>query len=389
MDGRSKKLEKTRRIDLTSLRWNHAPTFRGNELQSFWKEHLTEGRDVLLIMGRGFDPRMNTMAHILKEACGKGKRCIKLIHFERRPDDRGSNDDKVKKNFKELNELASQWAEIEKEQIYLLDAANKFIGDYRTQQMTEKLVTYVQNYSDIVIDLSALPTYISYPLIAQFIRKLDIDTKLNIHISTGVEQKLDDRIQQAPAITRYLAGFESNLTTAGKEPLPKIWVPILGPNRKPALDKLKDVIKPTEICPVLPFPSEEPRRPDMILKEYFELIFERWEVEPTDIFYASELGPLDVYRRLIRLHRHYQEALQPLCYGLGKTRTVVSPLCSKLLSIGVLLAAIEEGKNGFGIAHAFGGGHSQLKQKEIMQNISVEDMVQCQQSVWVTGEPYQ
>jgi hypothetical protein len=382
-------LEKTRRIDLILLQWNHAPTFRGDKLEDFWTQRFSTERDILLIMGQGFDPRMNTMAHILRKARGKGKRCIKLIHFERKLGYKGSNCNRVEKNFKELNELASQWAEIEKKQIYSLDAFDNFVGDYKALQMANSLMPDVQNYSDIIADLGALPTYISYPLIAQLIRRLGIDTKLNIHISTGVEQKLDDRIQQAPATTRYLAGFESNLRLDGKESLPKIWVPILGPNRIPALDKLKDVIKPTEICPVLPFPSEEPRRPDMILKEYFELIFERWEVEPTDIFFASELGPLDVYRRLIRLHRHYQEALQPLCYGLGKTRTVVSPLCSKLLSIGVLLAAIEEGENGFGIAHAFGGGHSQLKPNEIMQNISVEDMVQYQQSVWVTGEPYQ
>jgi len=117
------------------------------------------------------------------------------------------------------------------------------------------------------------------------------------------------------------------------------------------------------------------------------MLAEPYKVSPRDISYASELGPLDVYRRLNTLHYHFQKVLEPLCEGLGKSRTVVSPLCSKMLSIGVLLVVIENEGDGMGIANAFGGGHAPLD-VAVFRKKKLEERALAQHTVWVAGEPF-
>lgn len=370
-------------------RWNNAPYFVGDHLLSFWTSRFSEKRDLLIVMGAGFDPRMNTMAKIIKSAKGDGKRDIKLIEYRREASAVSPNSKFTQENLKLLTALTKDWGNVEKIPFYTLDVGGNFIGDYEAQKVGQQLISSLKNYSEVIVDLGALPTYVAYPIIERFIHAIDGGLKVNLHISTGVAQILDDKIQETPQEVRYLAGFQSNLENQGLGTLPKIWVPVLGPGREQALKLLYNFILPRDICPVLPFPSQDPRRPDNILAKYRELLFEAWEIQPgsSDIFYASELGPLDVYRRIVRLHNHYQKVLEPLCEGMGSTRTVVSPLCSKLLSIGVLLAAVDQKSHGMGVAHAFGGGHSALEDSSFY-SVSIENHISLQQSVWITGEPY-
>lgn len=370
-------------------RWNHAPCFVGNELLEFWTSRLTQKKDLLIIMGVGFDPRMNTIAKIIKSSRGDGKRDIKLIEYRREASTVSHNIKFTQENIKEFTSLTKDWGVVETIPFFTLDANGNFIGDYEAQKIGQQIIANLEGYSEVIIDLGALPTYVAYPIIERLIHAVDGAAKVNLHVSTGVAQVLDDKIQETPQEVRYLAGFQSNLENKGLGTLPKIWVPVLGPGREQALKLLYNFILPRDICPVLPFPSQDPRRPDNIVAKYRELLFEAWEIQPgpSDIFYASELGPLDVYRRIVRLHNHYQKVLEPLCEGMGSTRTVVSPLCSKLLSIGVLLAAIDQKSHGLGVAHAFGGGHSALDDSTYY-SISREDNFALQQSVWIAGEPY-
>lgn len=370
-------------------RWNNAPHFVGRDLTEFWSNRLQEKRDVLIIMGVGFDPRMNTIAQIIKSAKGEGNRTIKLIEYRRDGSSVSPNHKFTQENLKELESITKDWCNVDKVPFFTVDSKGNFVGDYEAQKIGHELIKGLDGYSEIIVDLGALPTYVAYPIIERLVHYIDNGLKVNLHLSTGVAQLLDDKIQETPQEVRYLAGFQSNLENKGLGSLPKIWVPVLGPGREMSLKQLYNFILPRDICPVLPFPSQDPRRPDNILTKYRELLFEAWEIQPgpSDIFYASELGPLDVYRRIVKLHNHYQQVLEPLCEGMGKTRTVVSPLCSKLLSIGVLLAAIDQKGHGIGVAHAFGGGHFLLEDTSY-NLLSVESQISNQQSVWIAGEPY-
>lgn len=373
---------------MTQLRWQFAPSFTGKALVSFLSDRHESITKPVLVMGIGFDPRMNNMLFILHEAGVLSSVDIILLKYARNNSYRGQNSNFVDENIIALNAIVEGRCEISEIFIQTQDDGRGFVGDYKSIQAAHDLKGRLMNYTDIFIDIGALPTYISFPFIKETVKTLDESVSTaNLFISTGVEQELDDRIVDVPDYCRYVAGFESNLHLEGMNSLPKIWAPVLGHGRFASISKLYDYIAPLEICPILPFPSDNPRRPDEIFIEYQQMLAEPYKVSPRDISYASELGPLDVYRRLNTLHYHFQKVLEPLCEGLGKSRTVVSPLCSKMLSIGVLLVVIENEGDGMGIANAFGGGHAPLN-VAVFRKKKLEERALAQHTVWVAGEPF-
>lgn len=135
----------------------------------------------------------------------------------------------------------------------------------------------------------------------------------------------------------WVHGFSGGLSRESAGDSPRIWAPVLGERQSTVLSKIAEYVKADEITPVLPFPAQDPRRGDRLLVEYRELLFEAWAVEPRDIIYAAEGNPFDVYQQLCGLEQRYSAALK----SLGTAKTVVSAHSSKLLSLGVLLAAYE------------------------------------------------
>ncbi|MBK7760026.1 MAG: hypothetical protein IPI35_27200 [Deltaproteobacteria bacterium] len=88
--------------------------------------------------------------------------------------------------------------------------------------------------------------------------------------------------------------------------------------------------------PILPFPAHNPRLPDMLVAEFFGKLKE-WGVRQPDLAYAAEDDPLDLYRQLVRLYDLRERVFAP-----GRpSQVVLSPLGSKLLAVGAMMAAIE------------------------------------------------
>jgi hypothetical protein len=63
------------------LRWKVPYMARGNEYFSFWQDYLSSPRNLLLIVGRGFDPRMNSALESIIQMGGEGLRDSLLIEF--------------------------------------------------------------------------------------------------------------------------------------------------------------------------------------------------------------------------------------------------------------------------------------------------------------------
>src|SRR5262249_50401884 len=143
-----------------------------------------------------------------------------------------------------LEELAQGWADIREFNLATRDENDAFVGDYRAQETAKDVLNALDDDqpTEVVLDLAAFPAYISYPFADGMIRGFEGKPSHNLHVSIGVEQKLDDRIHEVPATARYLAGFESTLQMQGKETVPKVWVPVLGPGRENALEKLRELI---------------------------------------------------------------------------------------------------------------------------------------------------
>lgn len=130
--------------------------------------------------------------------------------------------------------------------------------------------------------------------------------------------------------------------------VPKVWFPVLGEGSRAKLEKFYELIEPDEICPILPFPSKNPRRSDDILKEYRQLLFDVWNIEIRNIIYADEQNPFQVYRHICNAVLRYNNALNPL----RGAKYTVSAVSSKLLSLGALLAVYNLKEIGFNIGLA-------------------------------------
>ena len=117
-----------------------------------------------------------------------------------------------------------------------------------------------------------------------------------------------------------------------------MWIPQLTGPKRVAYRELFKELSPDETCPVFPFPSRDPRGVETLLKEFTREIVDEWAVEPRQMLYAAEDDPLDLYRTLARIHL----ARTDIYERAGEvSQTVLSPIGSKAMAIGALLAAIE------------------------------------------------
>ena len=62
-----------------------------------------------------------------------------------------------------------------------------------------------------------------------------------------------------------------------------------------------------------------------------------WSVDARDIVYADEADPLDLYRTILKL----DDRRKPVFEGVDGSLLILSPLGSKIMAIGALMAALE------------------------------------------------
>jgi hypothetical protein len=333
-------------IDSSELRWSNYFVRRGNEFYVFWREYLQNNkRNLLFILGQGFDPRMCFGFEALLEAGGSGRRDCVVIEF-----DEGSNSPSAKhsnllaQNKVKLDQLIiNRDAKIIKKPVPMWSDDGRRIGSSSATHVFTGLSEF-SNYTDIIIDISALPRGIYFSLIGKILYLLDSiagegASVPNFFVIVSENAELDRRIKDEGIddVAYYVHGFAGDLETEATLNLPKIWIPILGEGQGGQLERIYNLVIPDEICPVFPSPSVDPRRGDKLLIEYREYLFDQLLVEPRNIIYAAEQNPFDVYRQIHRTVQHYNKALKPL----GGCKVAISALSSKLLSIGALLSAYE------------------------------------------------
>ena len=364
-------------------RWYDAIHFKPDEFETFWSERLKDARSLLLILGMGWDPRMTATVGALKSLGGGRRIDLHLIRFSPSRVFQSPHQKFINKNSEYLRNTMDGWAHLSETLIETRNADNHYVGDERISAAYKAFD--LGGYSDIIIDISALPKSLYFPLLLILVKKsMDGDEKANIHIAACQDSEFDSQIIESADDTRFLKGFRAGLSMVSRQDIPRIWVPILGRNCSVALEKLHALedLSPTDIYPVLPFPSRKPRSDDDLLVEYRQIFVSSWRLNPMNIIYAAEDDPLDVYRRILSLRDQQQEALEPL----GGVTMVISPLSSKLSSIGAFMAAFEKK---MAIAHSIGRHDPPPSMGDELWNGS--NMAQFEKSIhsiWVTGEPY-
>ncbi len=171
-----------------------------------------------------------------------------------------------------------------------------------------------RSYTDVVVDISALPRGLYMPLLAKLLALFDVEQKdgeqRNLHVIVSHSPATDGSIIEdgLEDSASYLFGFaaaalESD-STSGQ---PRIWIPVLGKRQKRQLENASThSSSPDEICPLLPSPAQDPREGDSLVIEYRDMLFDQLRVEPRNIIYAAESNPFEVYRQLMRSILHYQ-----------------------------------------------------------------------------------
>ena len=90
--------------------------------------------------------------------------------------------------------------------------------------------------------------------------------------------------------------------------------------------------------PILPFPGSRCEASDDVLISNSEVLYSELGIAQGNILLCDAQNPFDIYRKIVGLHDYHKEKLEE---HIGELTTVVSPLSSKLLSLGTLFAAVE------------------------------------------------
>jgi hypothetical protein len=371
--------------NIDQMRWRDYVLARGGDFDAFWSEHgALPGRRLLIIVGRGFDPRAPLAIQRISAAAPQCPIDVVLLEFK----DELAADSPGQREAAQANERAFQTAVAgrgtvttkvvkfrneKRDSVAARSAANLFADD-----------TMVAQYTDVVVDVSAMPRVVYFPLISRLIFFHDdllarSAAAPNIHVAVSEDPGLDTRIREhgIDEEASYLHPFEGPFNREAMGGQPTVWIPVLGEGRTHQFERMFVLVKPTEVCPVLPSPARDPRRSDNIVMEYQKLLFDEVGIDPRNIIYGSELNPFDVYRQVRRTVLHYHSVLSLI----GGCRVALSAMCSKVMSLGILLVAYElkHSEEEVGIAHIECQGYdvpSDLK-------VEVEPV-----GVWLAGECY-
>ncbi len=314
--------------------WDHCVT-HGEDTPSFIQEYFARpDRQALIIGGAGFDPRSTAVTRLIA-AVGANRRGIYVR--EERPNPAPELLQRAEANVIDLRRLVPD-CQIEAIEIFDKDDG-AVVGAKRLIRGIAPLMRTADVPSDIVLDLSALSIGISFPLVRYIYDTFGGKPKgPNVHLFVTEDPNLDSSI--SPEHTdqpMYVPGFDGDAPLDQQSNATRLWIPQLVRNRREALRRIRDFVHAEETCPILPFPAQNLRAGDELLDHYVTEITDTWEVDPRNYIYAAEQEPLDLYRSLLRL----DDARKRVYQAHGGSLIVLSPIGSRALALGALLAALD------------------------------------------------
>ena len=323
---------------------------------SWLKDNHSEENSYLFILGVGFDNRMGEGIHRF-EKTGIPFDVWEIVYNEGNTSPSKEYENQVVANKARLDIILKSpyvksckqkhinlWQE-DKSEVHR-ENNTRFVGEINASKMIKSSREELQKYSDILVDVSALPQTLYLSLLNTLFRCSNSDQRINIIVNENYTTDMCIEPVQAEEMAHEVQGFSSP-----SEDLDNvvIWYPILGEINSSFFGKYSSFLKTNsreidEICPVVPFPSVNIRRADSILAHYSKMLFSDWGIDKKNIIYASETNPILVCDSLFEASTSYKAALVPL----GACKFVFSAITSKLMTLGMLLVAYDlksEGNN--------------------------------------------
>ena len=299
-----------------------------NFVDSYFKDENVKG---LLVAGAGFDPRSTIVASALAEAAPDTRA---LLIKESRPDPGTDQTSQADNNTLGLRSAINDCKIIP---IEIFGADNAVVGGRNVVNSLSG--ESFEDITDVIVDVSALSVGTSFPIIRYFAERCYAGVgPTNLHVFVVHDPALDTDIQSiASDNPGFVHGFKGELTLQDSVEKAKMWLPQLSPGRNGALSRIHQFVEPDDTCPIVPFPATDPRIADQLFGEYRSEIESAWFVDTRNIVFADESDPVDLYRTILKL----DDLRKPVFEEYGGSHIVLSPLGSKVMALGALMAALE------------------------------------------------
>jgi hypothetical protein len=340
---------------------SRAISHRKADTQKFIETYFGSlNRKLYFIGAAGFDPRSSLVAIALANT-GVSRRATFLR--EDRPNPSTSLLARAEENLKKL---VSAFPDSTVSNFNILDPTDSaVIGGRRVTAILQAID--FRDTTDVVVDLSALSIGVSFPMVRYLRERLEAEN-ISLHLFVVPNAEFDAMVEPAYAPSAsYIHGFAGSNSSATSADAAKLWIPQLSPGKRGALQKLHEFVQPDDTLPILPFPAKSARTGDRLIVEYLEELESSWDVDARNFLYAAEEEPLDVYRTLLRI----DESRERVFKHHGGSIIVLSPIGSKVLALGALLAALERN---FPVAYLESMGYN-LSENGPQQPASIIDAI--------------
>ena len=368
---------------------NYSPNFikKGEDFTAFWKEYLCQNKKILFVLGLGFDPRALHCLEIIHNSNTNAIFDYMVIQYS----------DNLSYGSQSTMGMLLKHNEDKLEAIVSRELWN--VKPIRVRAKNDNTMSIdaakcisspdLKKYTDVVVDVSAMPIGVYFPIMRQMLKHSKTvagsdEKTLNCHLVISENAKLDALINETASREKatIMYQFRGHLQSESKKSLPRIWIPVLGENRQSQLEKIRVEVSPSETSPVFPMPTTDPYRSRDLLLEYKKFLLDTLEIDPSNFIYSSEYNPFETYRKICETaHRSYASFKE-----LGGCQIVLSPLSSKLLCVGCLLAACDLLDNGpdVGVVHVENLAYDFGTNLEIDKN--QQDAIPF--TLWLAGECY-
>lgn len=316
---------------MSTPRWQKCVYHRGRYAEPFLRTYVGDpGRRVLLIAGAGFDPRSGTLPRLIAEVAGDRVRgCFLREDRPTPPADLLSRADSNEHALRELIPTST----VDHVAVFSPDTA--VIGGRAAVRLVNSVP--LDGLTDVFVDLSALSIGVAFPVIRHLAAVAE-KRNVNLHVVVVDEPATDAGIEaistDAPDTVH---GFKGGWGLDANSRAVRLWMPQLARGKRQMLERIHQRIQPHAVCPILPFPADNPRLADELMEHYQQELENTWAVDARDIVYASERDPLDLYRTILRL----DDARRRVFAAIGGSQIILSPVGSKALALGALMAALD------------------------------------------------
>ncbi len=201
-------------------------------------------------------------------------------------------------------------------------------------------------YGEVVLEISAMPRSVFFPLIRGVLERShlsDTDSRRwsgDLHVAVCENPEADESVlEEGTTPMAPIGGFAGG---RGEKPTTTIWVPVLGERAAVRVRALYEELEPDETCPVLPWPSRDPRRGDRLMLEHRRLLFEDIRLEPrtsSTLRSATPSTSTELWARCTSVICNHFVRWAPSAWSYHLTRPSCSPWVSFLPPTSTILSS--------------------------------------------------